>query len=546
VSGGALLSAPSGVGYYPSVPDLQRIDRYELRGLLGRGAMGRVYRAWDSKLDREVALKVVSQGADQKNRERFHREVIAIASLRHPNIVEVYDYSGPDSEQLYYVMEKLDGEDLFNMLQSHGPMPEPATVAVGHELCLALAIMHDAGIIHRDLKPENVFLTGQGRVVLTDFGVVKALRQDSPVSGYERKTDVVGTPGFMAPELLASKQLGPFTDIFALGALLYNIITGELPYSGANAVDLHRNMQTADIPDLRNFDPRASEAFDLCLKRCLAAKPKDRPQTADELRRELRVVLDPYAIPDLRDELAGYLRDPSAYAVSAKQRGTRRLIRELATAVAERDRARIDRLEERLGQVDPQGLETKAMAEVLEAAAEQAEAGRPTGGRRLLWLALAAAVVVAAAGAWVASATGRVHLPFGHKAVVVGRPPDLPPPAAPAKPGPAAPAASGAAAGAAPAPAPPAATDATKPDTTVAPASTGLLEIRILGRASAVTVGGERLSAQELRSGKRLPPGRYRVEVAGGRRRMVLDVDVAGGRRVVVTADVKRGNLKAE
>src|SRR5262245_27768788 len=120
--------------------------------------MGSVYRAWDPKLHREVALKLLSPelGSGPKARERFHREARAIAALRHPNIVEIYDYSGEESEHLYLVMEKLDGNDLFNIMSQHGSLPEQVVAAIGHELCLALTVAHQGGVIHRDLKPENV------------------------------------------------------------------------------------------------------------------------------------------------------------------------------------------------------------------------------------------------------------------------------------------------------------------------------------------------------------------------------------------------------
>lgn len=212
----------------------QQIDRYVIRRVLGTGAMGSVYAAWDPKLHREVALKVVPAALanDDKGRARFVREARAIAAVRHPNIVEIYDYSGTDSKHLYLVIEKLDGEDLYATLHRRGIMPEAVAAAVGHELCLALQVAHEAGIIHRDLKPENVFLNASGRVVLTDFGIVKAVTKGSAIEGFKEPTDVIGTPGFMAPELLGGRALGPAIDIFALGVLLYNITTKRLPLRG--------------------------------------------------------------------------------------------------------------------------------------------------------------------------------------------------------------------------------------------------------------------------------------------------------------------------
>ncbi|MEO0815369.1 MAG: serine/threonine-protein kinase, partial [Myxococcota bacterium] len=302
--------------------DPQRIDRYEVRGILGHGAMGHVYLAWDPKLHREVALKVVAKNLsrDQKGRQRFHREARAIAALKHPNIVEIYDYSGEESEDLYLVMERLDGDDLFNIMNAKGMAPEAAAAAVGHELCLALNVAHESGIIHRDIKPENVFMNSAGRVILTDFGVVKAIREGSAVDGWSVETDVIGTPGFMAPELMMNRALGPRTDIFALGALLYNITTADMPFAGESPVEIFRNVVASKMNDPRAFNPSLSEEFVEVLSGCLHAKPKKRFRSSEQVRERLKTVLELNGVTDLRDDLRDYMRDPPEYAKLAKTR----------------------------------------------------------------------------------------------------------------------------------------------------------------------------------------------------------------------------------
>lgn len=352
--------------YTGSVNDPETIDRYEIRGILGHGAMGNVYRAWDPKLHREVAMKVVAQSLsrDSKGRQRFHREARAIAALRHSNIVEIYDYSGAESEHLYLVMEKLEGDDLFNIMNSKGMMPEAAAAAVGHELCLALQVAHEAGVIHRDLKPENVFMDGQGRVVLTDFGVVKAIREDSAVDGFHAETDVIGTPGFMAPELMMNRALGPRTDIFALGALLYNIATGELPYEGDSPVEMFRNVVSGRIRDARQYNPGLSQEFVQLLTECLQAKPKKRFRSVEIVRERLKAVLEHNGVSDLRDDLRDYMRDPKAYAQLARRRSVSYLTSRLKVAIKDHDEPTAMALRERLLEVDPDNDEVHAISGV--------------------------------------------------------------------------------------------------------------------------------------------------------------------------------------
>ncbi len=354
------------MSYTATVNDPETIDRYEIRGILGHGAMGNVYRAWDPKLHREVAMKVVAQSLsrDAKGRQRFHREARAIAALRHSNIVEIYDYSGVESEHLYLVMEKLEGDDLFNIMNSKGMMPEPAAAAVGHELCLALQVAHEAGVIHRDLKPENVFMDGQGRVVLTDFGVVKAIREDSAVDGWQADTDVIGTPGFMAPELMMNRALGPRTDIFALGALLYNIATGELPYEGDSPVEMFRNVVSGRIRDARQYNPSLSQEFCELLGECLQAKPKKRFRSVEMVRERLKLTLEQNGVSDLRDDLRDYMRDPKAYAQLARRRAVSYLTSRLKVAIKDHDEQSAVTLRERLLEVDPENDEVHAISGV--------------------------------------------------------------------------------------------------------------------------------------------------------------------------------------
>lgn len=324
--------------------------------------MGTVHLAWDPKLNREVAIKVLRAevSKDEKIRARFAREARAVAALRHPNIVEIYDYSGEESEFLYIVMEKLEGDDLFNIIDAHGAMPEQAAAAVGHELCLALNVAHEANIIHRDLKPENVFISPEGRVVLTDFGVAKAIDASAAIDGAGKATDIIGTLGYMPPELMMKEGLGPFTDIFSLGALLYTIVTGRLPYEGAAPVEVFRKMMTGEFEDPRRYNPLLSEEFCQALAGALQPKPKKRTQTVAEVRGALKAVLANDGVTDLRDDMREYMTDPRAYWDNARRRCTDHLQRRIKIATKDKDRRLVGALRSRLAVLDPENPGARA------------------------------------------------------------------------------------------------------------------------------------------------------------------------------------------
>lgn len=357
-------------------PMPSHIDRYVLRRVLGQGAMGQVFAAWDPKLGREVAIKIVARGQRQntKGQARFEREAQAIAAIRHPNVVQIYDYSGIDSDDLYLVIEKLDGQDLFASMQQHGMMPEAVAVAVGHELCLALEAAHNAGIIHRDLKPENVFLNGQGRVVLTDFGIVKAVAGNATIDGYREKTEVIGTPGFMSPEHMRGLVLSPSVDLFALGALMYNIATLHMPFAGTSAAAVYQAALHGDMPDPRDYNPTLSPEFCRIIAHCLARDPRRRPKSAKMLRLALMGVLEDLGVADLREDLRDYVQDPVALALRVKHREVAHVLRSLKVAKQDADRTGVARLAKRMGVLDPfNGPAQALMADVTDLSSKDPE-----------------------------------------------------------------------------------------------------------------------------------------------------------------------------
>jgi eukaryotic-like serine/threonine-protein kinase len=316
-----------------------RIDRYEVQRLIGQGAMGKVYLARDPKIGRQVAIKVMLEcDADDAVRQRFRLEARAIAALKHPNIVELYDYSGENAPDLFLVMEYIEGRSLAALLRQHGAMSEPSALCVAHELCLALGHSHQHNIVHRDLKPENVLLS-QGRVVLTDFGIVKAIAKSAAldISGVRTRTQVVGTPGFMAPEQFAGRNIDARTDIFALGSVLYCLTTDKMPFDGNTVDEVYRRLKSGIFRDPRDHNALLSPGFCNLVRQCLAARPKDRLGSAEEMRVEILGLLGSHGVSEVRHELVLYEQNPATYAIEQRRRSVEVLLRDLKMALNDRD-----------------------------------------------------------------------------------------------------------------------------------------------------------------------------------------------------------------
>ena len=225
---------------------MDRIGSYELREELARGAMGVVYRAFEPYLERDVALKVLPQEdlRDSEAQRRFLREARALARLRHSHIVAIHSAGVlPEQGYPYLVMDLLEGGTLEQLIQREGGHLDPGlAVRFARQLAEALSYAHERGVLHRDVKPQNVLLD-QGDAVLTDFGLAKLY--DAGADGLTRSGDRVGTPAYMAPEQARGQQgrIGPATDVYALGAILYRALSGDLPHSADSIVDLFTKIE---------------------------------------------------------------------------------------------------------------------------------------------------------------------------------------------------------------------------------------------------------------------------------------------------------------
>ena len=269
-----------------------RIGHYAIVRKLGEGGMGVVYAARDERLERAVAVKTMSSlASDETARKRFWREARAAASVNHPNVCQIYEI-GEEGGELFIAMELLEGEPLADLLR-RGALSVAETVPIGLGILTALSALHARGVVHRDLKPSNVFLTAHG-VKLLDFGLARptdpelAAASGSSASELTRTGMLIGTPRYMAPEQVTGESLDARTDLFAAGAILFEMLAGRPAFAGRNLVEiLHATLH--EQPPALTGSP-AVAAADRVIRRALAKRPEERPDSADVMAEELRAV----------------------------------------------------------------------------------------------------------------------------------------------------------------------------------------------------------------------------------------------------------------
>jgi serine/threonine-protein kinase len=266
-----------------SFVDAQRTvigERYELLGLLGSGGMGTVYKARDLELDELVALKALRRDLvdDASALERFRREVTLARRVTHPNVARVYDI-GAHGVEKFLTMEFVDGESLASLLARQSLLRLDRVTEIMTAACKGLGAVHEAGIIHRDLKPDNVLIGRDGRVVLTDFGIARGVAPSALTMEV-----AMGTPAYMAPEQVqGGRALDARADIYALGAMLYELLTGQRPWQGDSALAVAAARLLHEPPDPREVRPETPDPYARLVTRCMARKPEDRPASVHEM-----------------------------------------------------------------------------------------------------------------------------------------------------------------------------------------------------------------------------------------------------------------------
>ena len=266
-----------------------RLGKYEIRGTLGRGAMGTVYDGWDPAIARRVAIKTVrlADADDEETAEaleRFKREAQAAGRLSHPNIVGVYDY-GETDDIAYIVMEFVEGRSLKSVIDQERRLPPAEAVEIMSQVLAGLGYSHANGVIHRDIKPANMMITADGRVKIADFGIARIESSSMTSVG-----TVMGTPAYMPPEQFLGEPVDARSDIYAAGVMLFHLLTGERPYEGSMTSIMHRVLN-AEAPPLASTKAGTPRAFDRVIATAMARAPADRFPSAGAFATALTAAL---------------------------------------------------------------------------------------------------------------------------------------------------------------------------------------------------------------------------------------------------------------
>ncbi|UCD05349.1 MAG: serine/threonine protein kinase [candidate division WOR-3 bacterium] len=262
--------------------DIKYVGNYRILDIIGKGGMAKVFTAIQVPLDRVVVVKEMSKSSGSEYRKRFKNEALITATLEHPNIVSVYDYFSI-GQTSYIVMQYVDGLGLSELIESEAPLHPVVAAVICHEMCLAIEYAHKNNVIHRDIKPTNILITKDGKLKVTDFGVAK----DETARDLTSVGTLIGTPCYMSPEQAMGKKLTPQTDIFSLGIVLYELVTGKKPFWGETAEEITSKIQRGKYRSPILLDPHHSMGLSRIVNRSMKKNLNRRYETVTQMIHDL-------------------------------------------------------------------------------------------------------------------------------------------------------------------------------------------------------------------------------------------------------------------
>lgn len=376
------------------------IDKYEVLDKVGEGGMATVYLAKHVNLGRVVAIKVLHPhlSASTRNRKRFAREARAIEHLDHDNILKIFDYSGTDVPDCYIVTEFVQGQTLQQVLADRGLVPSEVAAIIGLRLAEALTYAHGSGIVHRDLKPENVMVRADGVVKLMDFGIARFLDE----STVTMTGALVGSPAYMSPEQALERPVDARSDLFSLGALLFHLVTGRMPFSGGNPSIMLRNIIESRRPEVLEAQPSVSPRMADAIERLLQTDPDARFDSADQLALAMRALLDEASVDPVSPTwtLDAYLSEPEEYEARLRAHLELVLLDRGRDAFREGDHLGAQRLFNRLLAWNPEHPEVLELLSSFQYAdVDLTGAGESDDGRPRIWIGVLGALAFAVGAA---------------------------------------------------------------------------------------------------------------------------------------------------
>ncbi|MGO2940168.1 MAG: Stk1 family PASTA domain-containing Ser/Thr kinase [Pseudolactococcus laudensis] len=288
-------------------------DRYRVIREIGRGGMANVYLAEDTYLDnRQVAIKILRSNFENDSLAiaRFQREAYAMAELNHPNIVGISDVGDADDQQ-YIVMEYIDGLTLKQYINEHAPLANEEAIRIGDEILAAMALAHSSGIIHRDLKPQNILITKDGTAKVTDFGIAKALSETS----LTQTNSMFGSVHYLSPEQARGGNATPQSDLYAIGIIIYEMLTGSIPFDGDSAVTIALKHFQENLPSIINQNKNVPQALENVVIKATAKKLSDRYENVTDMRRDLNLAL---SLDHAHDPKLTFVEDEDATKILPK------------------------------------------------------------------------------------------------------------------------------------------------------------------------------------------------------------------------------------